>query len=470
MAQDIETKLAAARTRLILDKPFLGALVLRLPMVEANPDWCKTTATDARKLYYNHDYINQLTLEECQFVLAHEALHCALSHFVRRQHRIKHRWDVACDYAINPLLIADGMKYPPNALYMPDYEGMTAEEIYPFIDEHNNDGPMDQHLYDDDSSDGDDKNEKNQDQDSQNKSDEHDSNQRDDTDQRDSDTPPQGEQDQPRQQQGQGQQQPDDNQRASGGNGQNEQRGRRHTPDGDTEHSSQPGQPDEQQRGAAKPPPLSQTEMESLAIQWQQRMAGAAQSAIQAGKMSGSMARMVDHLLQPQLPWRMLLSRYLSNVARDDYNFARPSNRREGDAILPSLHSSQVDVTVVLDTSGSIKDGEMKEFISEVNALKGQLRARVTLHACDDKLNVGGPWRYEPWEEISLPESLEGGGGTDFAPAFEWARQQDKQPDIMVYFTDADGHFPERAPDFPVLWLVKGKSKVPWGQRIQLNQ
>ena len=33
----IETKLAAARTRLILDKPFLGALVLRLPMQAARP-------------------------------------------------------------------------------------------------------------------------------------------------------------------------------------------------------------------------------------------------------------------------------------------------------------------------------------------------------------------------------------------------------------------------------------------------
>ena len=31
---DVENKLATARTRLILDKPFLGALVLRLPMVE----------------------------------------------------------------------------------------------------------------------------------------------------------------------------------------------------------------------------------------------------------------------------------------------------------------------------------------------------------------------------------------------------------------------------------------------------
>jgi len=33
----VELKLTAARTRLIIDKPFLGALVLRLPMEEANP-------------------------------------------------------------------------------------------------------------------------------------------------------------------------------------------------------------------------------------------------------------------------------------------------------------------------------------------------------------------------------------------------------------------------------------------------
>ena len=44
----IETKLSAARTRLILDRPFLGALVLRMPMKAADPRWCKTIGTDAR--------------------------------------------------------------------------------------------------------------------------------------------------------------------------------------------------------------------------------------------------------------------------------------------------------------------------------------------------------------------------------------------------------------------------------------
>ncbi len=73
----------------------------------------------------------RLTLEQTQFVLAHEALHCALSHFARRQHRIKHRWDVACDLAINPILIEEGMTAVPGALYNIGYEGMMAEEIYP---------------------------------------------------------------------------------------------------------------------------------------------------------------------------------------------------------------------------------------------------------------------------------------------------------------------------------------------------
>ena len=92
---NVNNKLAAARTRLILDKPFLGALVLRLPLVAANPKWCKTTITNAKKFFYNKEYIDALDIQETQFILAKQALHCALSHFARRQHRIKHRWDIA---------------------------------------------------------------------------------------------------------------------------------------------------------------------------------------------------------------------------------------------------------------------------------------------------------------------------------------------------------------------------------------
>lgn len=437
----VELKLSAARTRLIIDKPFLGALVLRLPMEEANPEWCKTTATDARKFYYNYDFIDCLSIEETQFMLSHEALHCALSHFSRRQHRVTHKWDLSCDYAINPLLIKDGLTPPPGTLHLREYQGMTAEEIYPLIDDLDNQETLDQHIYDDSNSESENNLAPPPKDDS-------------DTDNTTKDKSPaqgQGTQKSPEQNTGQGGSQSDNNDKEGAGQ---------------TQSSNQS---DKNGKGAEKPQPLTHQEKENLTIQWQQRLAGAAQQAMQAGKLDGEMARMVDFLLQPQLPWRNLVSRYLNAIAREDYSYTRPSTRRGDPAIYPSLRSAQLDIVIAVDTSGSINLTEIQEFVSEIDSLKAQMRARVTLLACDSKLAQGCPWVFEPWDEFSLPKSIKGGGGTRFTPVFDWASQQDKVPDILVYFTDADGEFPKIEPDFDVLWLVKGKSKVPWGQRVQLN-
>jgi len=401
MSDELETKLSAARTRLILDRPFLGGLVLRKPMKAADPKWCATIGTDARAFYYNPAYIDSLSLEQTQFALAHEVLHCALSHFARREHRVRERWDVACDLAINPILIREGMKAVPGALYDIGFEGMMAEEIYPLVKENNEEQPHDQHLYGKESGSS-----------------------------KDQDKQPQPEE-------------ADDGGGAGEGGGSG-------------------------MALAASPDALGEAEKEQLAIQWRQRLAGAAQQALQAGKLGDSLRRLVDHLLQPQLPWRMLLARYMTAVSRDDYSYMRPS-RREGEAIFPTLRSSQTDIIVVLDTSGSIRPEEMREFVTEIDAIKGQVRARITLQACDAQLCSAGPWVFEPWEEFELPGTLSGGGGTRFTPPFEWLEQQCLDPDLLVYFTDAEGEFPKQEPGFPVIWLVKGRGKVPWGQRIQLN-
>jgi predicted metal-dependent peptidase len=444
--QAIETKLTAARTKLILDKPFLGALVLRLPMVAANKDWCPTTATDARKFYYNAEYIDDLSMAQTQFMLAHEALHCALSHFARRQHRVKHRWDLACDYAINPLLIEDGLVPPPNANIIDLYKGMTAEEIYPLIEDNPDNETLDQHVYDKESEGGGTNSNPPPEQKQQQKPQE---------------KKPEPSEPEQEPSDGQGKQEPDEQQQDQGqGEGQQPQQ----------QSQPQPAPTEEGDDGAELPPPLTPDERETLEVQWQQRMAGAAQQAMQAGKLGGTLARMIDHLLQPQLPWRMLLARYMTAMARDDFSYMRPSRREgEGNAILPSLRSNQVEVVVAVDTSGSIKAGEIEEFISEINAIKGQMRARVTLIPCDSDIVEGAPWFYEPWEEFDFPDSVHGGGGTDFRPVFDWLGGQGLRPELLVYFTDAQGRFPEHEPNFDVIWLVKGKETVPWGQRIQLN-
>jgi predicted metal-dependent peptidase len=73
------------------------------------------------------------------------------------------------------------------------------------------------------------------------------------------------------------------------------------------------------------------------------------------------------------------------------------------------------------------------------------------------------------WEAMRLPAEISGGGGTDFRPLFDWIEREHLSPDLLIYFTDAEGQFPAREPSFPVAWLVKGKAPTPFGIRIQLN-
>jgi len=216
--------------------------------------------------FYNPEYIAQLNIEQTQFMLAHEALHCAISHFARHRHRVHHKWDLACDYAINPLLIDDGLSPPPKPLHVPMYKGITAEDIYPLIEDNDHFQTLNKHAYDRD-----------------NQSQGKDSGLREDDLSRPSPADPAQAEDQ---------------------------------------GSSVRARPEPNAGGgASEPPPLDPNERETLEAQWQQRLAGAAQQAMQAGKLGGELARLIDHLLQPQLPWRMLLARYMTTVARNDYSY-----------------------------------------------------------------------------------------------------------------------------------------------------
>lgn len=411
-------KLASARAKLILDKPFLGALVLRLPLVAAGP-WCRTTATDARKLYFNPQWIASLTSAELQFALAHEALHCALGHFERRGHRIQRLWDLACDFAINPLLIDEGLKPPLGSQVLSVYRGMTAEEIYPCLDDSLDQETLDDHVWD-------------------------------------------GEEG------GQGGQGEDQGGGEDSGTGS----AAAAPTDGDGETPPRVAAGDTVDAPHDIPPPLTAREKEQLQQQWQRHLAGAAQRAREAGKLSSNLARLAESALAPQVSWRAALAQYLSQAARDDYSWLRPSRRSggsTGEVIWPSLRSHAGDIFVALDTSGSISDADLAQFVGELNAIKGTLPVRITLLACDAALAPDAPWVCEPWQELRLPRQFAGGGGTAFAPVFEWLEREGAHPDALLYFTDGEAEFPKLAPYYPVLWLIKGKAPVPWGRRIQLN-
>ena len=338
----------------------------------ADDAWCPATRSDGETLYYNPRYIERLGQDEVRFVVSREALHCALLHFHRRGKREPERWQAACDLALNPLLIEDGLTAPPGTDFVAEYAGMTAEEIYPLL-------PV------------------------------------------------------------------SDEKRTAPG-------------EGADSTGSKPARDD-----------ATPQRQEMLAARWRQRLAAAEQQARQAGKLGAGMARLVERRLQPKLPWRSLLAQYLGYTARTDYSYARPSTRRGDPAVFPGLRGEAIELVVAIDSSGSVREAEIDEFLAEIDAIKGQVRARIALLYCDARLAADSPRYFEPWDEFRRGDTIEGGGGTDFRPVFDWVERQDRPPDTLLYFTDARGEFPPRGPDYPVLWLVKGPAEVPFGARIALN-
>lgn len=125
-------RIQKARTALLLDHPFFGSLLYRLKDRESFA--VKTMATDGISLLWNPEFVETLTAATLAGTLAHEVMHPALHHHLRRSWRDSKRWNIACDYAINPLLVDAGLKLPEGVLLENRFRGMSAEQIYNLLE------------------------------------------------------------------------------------------------------------------------------------------------------------------------------------------------------------------------------------------------------------------------------------------------------------------------------------------------
>jgi len=138
---DSRQKMIKARAALVLDEPFFGSLVLRMGLVEDSS--CKTLWVDGKSLGYNPAFVDSLSMDKLKGCLCHEVMHCALSHHARRGDRDSKKWNVAADYAVNPL-VRDKFSLPDGALFDPDLSSFSAEEIYNRLPDQSGDQGQDQ--------------------------------------------------------------------------------------------------------------------------------------------------------------------------------------------------------------------------------------------------------------------------------------------------------------------------------------
>ncbi|MDO9577838.1 MAG: VWA-like domain-containing protein [Candidatus Cloacimonadales bacterium] len=368
---DTEKKLTKARAGLVLSSPFFASIALHMKLKE--DQYHPTAYTDSVVLGYNPEFIDKLTNAEIKGVICHEVLHIAMLHPFRRNSRDQFRWNVACDYAINPIVKEAGFSLPEGALLDDKYKGMEAETIY-------NQLPKQLELPANTVMIGDVKD---------------------------------------------------------------------YTPDKNDPNSPTPQQQEQQ---------------------WKITLTGAAAVAKAQGKLPAGLDRMIQEVLKPKLPWREILSRFITENARNDYTWTQPNKRYLYSGLyLPALNVPTLGtIAVIIDTSGSIAQKELDTFASELQSIMSIYPGtEINVIYVDTKVAY-----TETIDIYDFQLHAKGGGGTDFQPGFEYIDKEQIMPACAIYFTDGwCSSFPE-VPDFPTLWVVTDRDKFtpPFGEVIHIER
>lgn len=364
----IQDKILRAKIGIVLEQPFFATLLMRKKFVADSS--VKTAVTNGAVIRYNEQFFESLSAEELKGVICKQIMHTALLHPFRREGRDQDKWKQACDPAAAQFLHNAGMVLP-QALTKPQYDNMSAEDIYRMLPE-------------------------NKDKDD------------------------------------------------SKGDGQN------NDPGGCGTFEDAPAETREQQEAEAK-----------------QELAQAMQVAKQQGSIPAGLDLLME-ILEPKVPWKEVLSRFIVEQARNDYSFSRPNPRYlQSGFILPSLYNLEVgEIVLAADTSLSMDEDELNRVASEIHDVASSFAAHITVIYCDTK--VAGTQDIEPNDDFKLEPK--GGGGTDFRPPFEWLSENGMVPKCLIYFTDGQcDDFPEE-PDYPVLWAVTGsKFEPPFGEVIYID-
>ncbi|MCX7995139.1 MAG: VWA-like domain-containing protein [candidate division WOR-3 bacterium] len=194
------------------------------------------------------------------------------------------------------------------------------------------------------------------------------------------------------------------------------------------------------------------------------------------GTVPLGLERFIEKLVKPKLNLREIIDLFAYTVGKgmDDYSFSR-RRKRETDLLLPGVVGMTRHIVVGIDTSGSIDDGTLRRFLSEVSNLSGS-NTKITLVPVDadvyDAIEIS---EYDDlYEKLTETHSLKGGGGTDFSSFFDYIANFPEPVNGVIFFTDGEADYPDKSqePNYPVLWIIteeRNLNSPPFGERYYLS-
>ena len=207
-----------------------------------------------------------------------------------------------------------------------------------------------------------------------------------------------------------------------------------------------------------KRPTLTETEREEIRKEVKQSILNAAQGA-EAGSVPKGVERMIKDMTESIMPWNDLIQTNITSTIKSDFSWLRPSRRGwHMDAIMPGMTpGEEIDVTVMVDMSGSISNAQGKAFISEVAGMMDAFDGyKINIACFDTKVYNYQTFTSENMDSIEEYE-LAGGGGTDFDCIFNYLKEENKNPNQLIVFTDGYPGGSWGDPDYcDTTWIIHG--------------
>ena len=180
------------------------------------------------------------------------------------------------------------------------------------------------------------------------------------------------------------------------------------------------------------------------------------------GELSGLIERL-RHVEPPKFDWRGYLKRFVGNsTVSYTKKLRRKYNKRYTEN--PGLKIKfKNHILVGVDTSGSVNNDELKEFMSELTHMH-KTGHKITVAQCDTQINSIEEFNPKrDWE-------IKGRGGTDFQPVIDHFNDHGRYT-ALIYLTDGEASSPEDCPK-NTLWVLSSIStmndELP-GRVIKLN-
>jgi len=219
---------------------------------------------------------------------------------------------------------------------------------------------------------------------------------------------------------------------------------------------------------------LSKEQKREIKNKWKQAVSEASAYARQKGNLPDGLGIFIDGLLNEKVNWKTLLYKYLTRTIPHDYSYNRPSKRSFASGVyLPIMKREAIEIVVSLDTSGSIQNGELKEFMSEINGIaKSFNNLSMKLIVCDSEIKDIYTIGNGDSDEIGKLR-IRGGGGTSHKPVYDYINENLPNTRLLVNFTDGYTDLDSLDETINTLWVICkngiNEKSIPFGEVIKLN-